>query len=94
MDSVRFGLRVGSGYPSSRESPCRARSASPDIITGSDTEASIGDEVVVEATTVTDWTTGMSWDVFPHPPGRQAIIDAGGLIACTRKKMLEARAKG
>jgi len=31
--------------------------------------------------------------VVPLPPARQAIIDAGGLIAYTRKKMLEMHAK-
>ena len=64
------------------------------IVTAPGVEASVGDEVVVEGTKVTNKTTGKSWDVVPLPPARQAIIDAGGLIAYTRKKMLEARAKG
>ena len=64
------------------------------VITAPGGEASIGDEVVVEGTKVHNRTTWKSWDVVPLPPARQAIIDAGGLIACTRKKMLEARAKG
>ena len=47
----------------------------------------------VEGGKVVNRTTGMSWDVVPLPPARQAIIDAGGLIAYTRKRMLEAQAR-
>jgi 3-isopropylmalate dehydratase small subunit len=43
---------------------------------------------------VVNRTSGKSWAVVPLPPARQAIIDAGGLIAFTRKRMLEAQAKG
>jgi len=64
------------------------------IVTAPGVEASVGDEVVVEGKKVVNKTTGKSWDVVPLPPARQAIIDAGGLIAYTRKKMLEAQAKG
>ena len=61
---------------------------------GRQEKVSVGDEVVVEGTKVVNRTTGRSWDVVPLPPARQAIIDAGGLIPYTRKKMLEAQAKG
>ena len=64
-----------------------------DIITAPGVEASEGDEVVVEGGKVVNRTTGKSWDVVPLPPARQAIIDAGGLIAFTRKRMLESQAK-
>ena len=64
------------------------------IITAPGVEASEGDEVVVEGAKVVNHTNGKSWDVVPLPPARQAIIDAGGLIAFTRKRMLEAQAKG
>ena len=65
-----------------------------DIITAPGVEASEGDEVVVEGAKVVNHTTGKSWDVVPLPPARQTIIDAGGLITFTRKRMLEAQAKG
>ena len=64
------------------------------IITAPGVEASVGDEVVVEGAKVVNRTTGKSWEVVPLPPARQAIIDAGGLIAFTRKRMLEAQARG
>ena len=64
------------------------------IITAPGVEASVGDEVVVEGMKVVNKTTGRAWEVVPLPPARQAIIDAGGLIAYTRKEMLEAQAKG
>jgi len=64
------------------------------IVTAPGVEASEGDEVVVEGTKVVNQTTGKSWDVVPLPPARQAIIDAGGLIAFTRKRMLETQARG
>ena len=35
-------------------------------------------------------TTGKSFAVVPLPKARQAIIDAGGLIAYTRKRVMEA----
>jgi len=63
------------------------------IVTAPGVEASIGDEVVIEGKNVNK-TTGKSWEVVPLPPARQAILDAGGLIAYTRKKMLEAQARG
>ncbi|MHB8800751.1 MAG: 3-isopropylmalate dehydratase small subunit [Thermoanaerobaculia bacterium] len=64
------------------------------IVTAPGVEASVGDEVVVEEEKVVNRMTGKSWDVVPLPPARQAIIDAGGLIAYTGKKMLEMQAKG
>ena len=65
-----------------------------DIITAPGVEASEGDEVVVEGGKVANRMTGKTWDVVGLPPARQAIIDAGGLIAFTRKRMLEVQAKG
>lgn len=52
-------------------------------------EAEEGDEVVVEGGLVHNRTTGQSFATEPLPPARQAIIDAGGLIPFTRRKMLE-----
>jgi 3-isopropylmalate/(R)-2-methylmalate dehydratase small subunit len=52
-------------------------------------EASEGDEVAVESGQVVNRTTGKRFPTVPLPPARQAIIDAGGLIPFTRKRMLE-----
>ena len=38
-------------------------------------------------------TSGKEFATVPLPPARQAIIDAGGLIPYTRKKMLELPAR-
>ena len=38
-------------------------------------------------------TSGQAFAVVPLPKARQAIIDAGGLIAYTRKRVLEAAAR-
>ena len=54
-------------------------------------EASEGDELELTATQVVNKTTGASFAIVPLPKARQAIIDAGGLIAYTRKRLLEAR---
>jgi 3-isopropylmalate/(R)-2-methylmalate dehydratase small subunit len=52
-------------------------------------EAKEGDELEITATAVVNQTTGGSFSVVPLPRSRQAIIDAGGLIAYTRKRVLE-----
>jgi 3-isopropylmalate/(R)-2-methylmalate dehydratase small subunit len=53
-------------------------------------EASEGDQLEVATGKVRNLTTGKAFDTQPLPPARQAIIDAGGLIPYTRKRMLEA----
>ncbi len=52
-------------------------------------EASVGDELEIGDDTVTNKTTGKKFTVVAMPRSRQAIIDAGGLIAYTRKRVLE-----
>ncbi len=59
-----------------------------------DIEASEGDEIELGLETVTNRTTGKSFSVAKLPAARQAIIDAGGLIPYTRKRVLEARTAG
>lgn len=54
-----------------------------------DIEAEVGDELEVTDTKVFNKTKGKEFSVVPHHPSRQAIIDAGGLIAFTRKRLLE-----
>ena len=53
-----------------------------------DIEASEGDELEITADKVTNKTSGKSFDVAPLPETRQAIIDAGGLIAYTRQRLV------
>ena len=56
-----------------------------------DLEAKDGDELEVGATEVVNKTSGKRFHVVPLPPARQALIDAGGLIAYTRKRLMEKR---
>ena len=53
-------------------------------------EGSEGDELEVTDTEVLNKTTGKAYPIVALPPARQAIIDAGGLIPYTRKKLMEA----
>jgi 3-isopropylmalate/(R)-2-methylmalate dehydratase small subunit len=53
-------------------------------------EASEGDELELAGTEVRNQTTGKAFPTVALPPARQAIIDAGGLIPYTRKKLMEA----
>jgi 3-isopropylmalate/(R)-2-methylmalate dehydratase small subunit len=55
--------------------------------------ASEGDELAVGAADVVNVTTGKRYAVRPLPAARQAIIDAGGLITYTRRRLLERAAK-
>jgi 3-isopropylmalate/(R)-2-methylmalate dehydratase small subunit len=52
-------------------------------------EASEGDELELAPGKVINKTSGKEFATVPLPPARQAIIDAGGLIPYTRKKLLE-----
>ena len=63
------------------------------LVTAPEIEASAGDELQVTASAVVNETTGRSFTVVPLPAARQAIIEAGGLIAYTRKRVLEAAGK-
>ncbi|MCX6122821.1 MAG: 3-isopropylmalate dehydratase [Ignavibacteriales bacterium] len=47
-----------------------------------------GDSVEITPTAVTNTTSGKSFPVIPLPKARQAIIEAGGLIPYTRKRVL------
>ena len=59
-----------------------------------DIEASEGDELEIRPDVVVNKTTGATFSVEPLPKARQAIIDAGGLIAYTRKRVLESAPRG
>jgi len=58
-----------------------------------DFEGNEGDEVEYTKDKVTNKTTGKSFPITPLPKARQAIIDADGLIAYTRKRVLEKASK-
>ena len=50
-------------------------------------EACLDDELEITASAVRNRTTGKEFVVVELPQSRQAIIDAGGLIAYTRKRL-------
>jgi 3-isopropylmalate/(R)-2-methylmalate dehydratase small subunit len=52
-------------------------------------EAKEGDDLEFTATEVVNHTSGKKFPFTPLPKSRQAIIDAGGLISYTRKRLLE-----
>jgi 3-isopropylmalate/(R)-2-methylmalate dehydratase small subunit len=52
-------------------------------------EADEGDEIDTALGKVINRTSGKEFPIVPLPPARQSIIDAGGLIPFTRKRMLE-----
>src|SRR5512146_2359695 len=52
-------------------------------------DASVGDEIEIEGTKLTNKTSGKTYNIEPLPKARQAIIDAGGLIPYTKKRLLE-----
>jgi len=51
--------------------------------------ASEGDELEIGPAEVVNRTTGRRYAVRPLPAARQAIVDAGGLIPYTRRRLLE-----
>jgi 3-isopropylmalate/(R)-2-methylmalate dehydratase small subunit len=53
-------------------------------------EAAEGDELELAAESVTNRSTGTAFPLVPLPRSRQAILDAGGLIAYTRQKLMAA----
>lgn len=57
-------------------------------------EANEGDELEVTGTGVRNNTTGREFPIVPLPKSRQAIIDAGGLILFTRKRLIETAPAG
>ena len=54
-----------------------------------DIEAAEGDELDLMPTVVVNTTRGTTHAIVPLPKARQDIIDAGGLIAYTRKRLME-----
>jgi 3-isopropylmalate/(R)-2-methylmalate dehydratase small subunit len=58
-------------------------------VTCPDIEANEGDELEITTAEVINKTSGKRFPVIPLPKARQAIVEAGGLIAYTRKRLLE-----
>ena len=58
-------------------------------VTVPDFEATVNDELEILADAVINKTTGKRYGITPLPPARQALINAGGLVAYTRKRLLE-----
>ena len=56
-------------------------------------EANEGDEVQILGGEAVNLTSGKRFPVQPLPKARQAIIDAGGLVAYTRKLLFEAKGR-
>ncbi len=54
-----------------------------------DVEASFGETIEFTDTEVVNRSTGKRFPIIPLPAARQQIIDAGGLIAYTRKRVME-----
>jgi len=52
-------------------------------------QASVGDELAIGLVEVVNLTTGKRYPTRPLPAARQAIVDAGGLIPYTRRRLLE-----
>jgi 3-isopropylmalate/(R)-2-methylmalate dehydratase small subunit len=60
------------------------------VYTVPDVEVAIGDEVAISAAGLVDVATGRTFPVTPLPKARQEILDTGGLIAYTRRRILAA----
>ncbi len=54
-------------------------------------EAEAGDQLEITDDKVINRTSEEAFDIVPLPKARQAIIDAGGLIAYTRKLLVQRR---
>jgi len=63
------------------------------LVTAPGVEAAEGDSLAVAGGSVVNETSGRSFPVVSLPQARQAIIDAGGLIPYTRKRLLEGTAR-
>ena len=53
-----------------------------------DIEAGVGDSIEITPRGIRNLTTGKEFSIQPLPQSRQAIIEAGGLIAYTRNRLV------
>jgi 3-isopropylmalate/(R)-2-methylmalate dehydratase small subunit len=61
------------------------------VVSCPELEASEGDELAILTTEVLNRSTGKRAAIIPLPAARQAVMDAGGLIAYTRKRLMESQ---
>jgi 3-isopropylmalate/(R)-2-methylmalate dehydratase small subunit len=59
------------------------------VVVAPGVEAAEGDELELEADVVANRTSGRRFKVVPLPAARAAIVEAGGLVAYTRRRVLE-----
>ncbi len=59
------------------------------VVTAPGIQAKLGDDLEIEAEAVVNKTSEKRFPIVPLPASRQAVIDAGGLIPYTRKRLLE-----
>jgi 3-isopropylmalate/(R)-2-methylmalate dehydratase small subunit len=64
------------------------------LITAPGVEAAEGDELQLHGDTLRNRNSGKSYPVEKLPAARQAILNAGGLIPYTRKRLAERRSSG
>jgi 3-isopropylmalate/(R)-2-methylmalate dehydratase small subunit len=57
------------------------------LVTAPGLRAAEGDDLEIRQDAVVNRTTGHAVPVLPLPPARQAIVDAGGLVAYTRQRL-------
>ena len=58
------------------------------LVEAPDVAASEGDDLAIGLTELTNLTTGRRYGIKPLPPARQAVMEAGGLIAYTRSRLV------
>jgi len=58
------------------------------LVEAPDVAASEGDDLAIGLTELTNLTTGRRFGIKPLPPARQAVMEAGGLIAYTRSRLV------
>lgn len=51
-------------------------------------EANVGDDLKLSEADIVNTSTGRAYAIVPLPQSRQVIIDAGGLIAYTRNRLM------
>ncbi len=63
------------------------------IIICPEIEAEVGEELEISGNMVINKTRNREFEIIPHSKTRQEIIDAGGLIPYTRRRLLERQKK-
>ena len=54
-------------------------------------EANVGDDLELTPAEILNKTSGKRFSIIPLPKSRQVIVEAGGLIAYTRKRIVQTR---